>query len=154
VPRARGKKTRRDYAVFPDGYWARPVIDPQVMGDASPTPIFCAVGAALSAWEGVEEALATLLLTLSQCREAAAANAVRRIFGAIESSSGRLAAIGAAAEMYFGQFWERDEIKWRFEALIEHAVKPASYRRNDIAHGRMTSATIQDGLGSVSSWGL
>jgi hypothetical protein len=125
----------KQFQIFPDSYWSSPRIDLKRQGDPSVIAIFCAVGAALSCWEGVEESLSTLYLVLTDCREANTANAVRRSFGSIENNSTRLSVIEAAAEVYFGHAWTKASIKRSFDA-IGKAVKLASYIRNEIAHGK------------------
>jgi hypothetical protein len=119
--------------LFPDDHWNRP--EPSTKGDATPADIYVCVGHALSAWETVEEALATLCMIFSGLREDADKNAAfRRLFGSIESSGNRRNAIKAAAEVYF---WKRDDddVMWdKLDDLLENVGK-ASRRRDDIAHG-------------------
>ena len=95
-----------------------------------------AVGAALSAWERVEESIAKLALVFSRVKDAEAATAVRHIFGSIESSSVRLNVVQTLAEIHFGQFWKAPEIGKRFNQL-KAGITSASHRRNEIAHGTL-----------------
>jgi hypothetical protein len=99
-------------------------------GDVQSATVHEAVGYALSNWELMEEKLAELYLALA----GAPNDPVRRAFGSIESNSGRRKAIEAAAEAYFGRYWEDDEVRRAFRVLIK-AVEWAAKRRDDIAHG-------------------
>lgn len=83
--------------LFPKNHWSRPDIDPQRKGDPTPLELYMAVGAASSAWEQVEENLARLALVFSRVTDARSLNAVRHIFGSIESSSVRLNVLSTLA---------------------------------------------------------
>lgn len=131
---------KRQYLVFQDGFWSSPRANKKRQGDPSVDPIYHAVGAALSAWEGVEEALATLYVVLTDAKEANAANTAARCFGAIENSSARRVVMLTAAEMYFQHYWARDAVRRPVEALMETA-KLAGFIRNEIAHGKALRIT-------------
>jgi len=122
-------------AVLDEGFWTRPKPDPARRGDAEQKAIFCAVGEALSEWEGVEEKLGRLFTVLARATRGDAELIVFRAFGAIETTTGRLNALRSAAEMYFHVHWERSEITREFNRLGDAIVR-ASHRRNEIAHGK------------------
>jgi hypothetical protein len=54
---AMASKKSKSEGIFATGYWDRPPLAQQ--GDADGSRIYAAVGSALSAWEGAEEALAS-----------------------------------------------------------------------------------------------
>lgn len=122
----------KEVRLFPKGYFGR--CEPDATGDRDISTIFHAVGFALTNWEQAECALATLFYVVSNATEANALNAVRRAFGAIESSAGRRRAIRAAAEIYFSHEWTNPIVSGPFNALIR-AFDNGSARRDEIAHG-------------------
>jgi hypothetical protein len=92
-------------ALFPNDYWERPL--PSTNGDLDQTDLFAAIGQALTRWEMLEESLESLCMVFSGLADDAEnIAAFRRLFGSIESSSGRRSAIVSAAEVYF---WGRDK---------------------------------------------
>jgi hypothetical protein len=123
--------------MFPKDYWNRPPEKEQ--GEASPQPIYEAVGEVLSHWETAEEALAALFMVLTESATAKETfTAVKRAYGSIETSAGRRRATEAAAEIYLGPMWEKKSSRARelFDQVME-AAACASRRRDDIAHGRV-----------------
>src|SRR5580658_9138226 len=117
-------------ALFPNDYWERPL--PSTNGDLDQTDLFAAIGQALTRWEMLEESLESLCMVFSGLADDAEnIAAFRRLFGSIESSSGRRSAIVSAAEVYF---WGRDKDNSkmsRLNALLDN-VSRASKRRDDI----------------------
>jgi hypothetical protein len=124
--------------LFPNDFWARP--SPSMSGDPDPSVTFAAVGQALSMWELIEEQLASLCLVFSGLAEDGKLNtAYRRLFGSIESSSARRAAILEAAAVYFLRDKDGTMFK-KLDALLRQ-VSDASRRRDDIAHGIVSKLT-------------
>jgi hypothetical protein len=94
-------------------------------------------------WELIEEQLAALCLVFSGLADDGTINtAFRRLFGSIESSSARRAAIRNAAEVYFWHDSDGAMLK-RLDALLEQVSK-ASKRRDEIAHGIVTRLTANN----------
>jgi hypothetical protein len=122
-------KTER---LFPPGYWDRPFS--QAVGDKEAESIHAAVGAALSAREMAEEALASLCLLLAETTNQKALLAIKQIFGSIESSAGRRNALHRLYEVYFHPHQDEKVFKTPFKQLME-AFSDGSKRRDDIAHG-------------------
>lgn len=131
--------------IYQKGYWSRPEILPSKVGDKSEINIFLAVGMALSEWEWVEEELAKLFSVLVSDNIRGPSVSALRAFGSVESSSNRINMIKSASEVYFNpEDWERKEIKTGFEKFIG-AVRGASHRRNEIAHGHTMSIQLHRG---------
>lgn len=126
------ENTRKEVRLFPKGYFAR--AKPEAVGDQDVSAIFHAVGFALTNWEQAECALATLFYVVSNATEVNALNAIRRAFGAIESSAGRRRAIRAAAEIYFSHEWTNPLVRDPFDGLLK-AFDDGAARRDEIAHG-------------------
>ncbi|PHN53232.1 hypothetical protein AO286_26575 [Pseudomonas syringae] len=129
-----------DQSLFVPNYWKAPDLSPH--GSATQAEVFQAVGAALSAWESVESALAMLYVILCD-GETGPYKALARTFGSITSSGSRREAIKAAAEIYFGQDWETPKVKKRLVRILE-SIGEASRRRDEIAHGQAHGATINN----------
>jgi hypothetical protein len=86
-------------------------------------------------WELIEEQLETMCVLFSGLSEDAKANKpIRRLFGSIESSSGRRNALKHLAEVYFWPNDTDDKMKKKVSRLVR-ALSYASRRRDDIAHG-------------------
>lgn len=129
-----------DQSFFAPNYWKAPNLSPH--GSATQAEIFHAVGAALSAWESVESALAMLYVILCD-GETGPYKALARTFGSITSSGSRREAIKAAAEIYFGQDWETPRVKKRLIRMLE-SIGEASRRRDEIAHGQAYGITVDN----------
>lgn len=128
-------------AIFTEAYWKRPV--PREKGDASPDVTAQMVGHTLSKWELADQALSHLFIALCDCTSAASLQAIRRAYGSIESNSGRRNAVAAAAEPYFGPYWDNKFVKQSLMDII-NAVQWAAKRRDDIAHGIIWNITIDN----------
>ena len=139
-------KKPKPEGMFPVGFWERPV--PQKQGDANAELLFSAVGRALTSWETVEKALALICLTFSETSDDKSANAVRQIFGSIESSAGRRSALYKLFEVYFSKYQDDPPIKTPFNQLMD-AVSSASKLRDDIAHGIVTNLCDVDESGQA-----
>ncbi|MGF6647116.1 hypothetical protein [Paraburkholderia sp. GAS82] len=129
-----------DDPLFDKTYWNRPESSPDDRGDDTIGPIYTAVGFALSQWETAEVMLADLFLTVCECENSSSYNPVRRAFGSFESSGGRRKALEEAAAVYFGHYWG-DPLTKPFKKLLL-AFERASFRRNEIAHGRAQDVTV------------
>jgi hypothetical protein len=122
----------------PEKYWARPAS--VHYGDSEIDLLYSLVGQILSQWEEVELALANLFSVMSEADTPASSMAVNRTYGAIGFNSGRRQAVSFVAELYFGrQFWRK--AKADLNLLLKH-IEYASSRRDDVAHGRVTSVTV------------
>ncbi len=113
-------------------------------GQASFQDIYSAVGTALSAWESSVNELSELFIHLVGAKDSVSAYGINRAFGAINSTSSKFEAIGAAAEVYFAHEWKRCHIHNLF-GLFEKCLKQAEWRRNEIAHGIASSYGKSDG---------
>jgi hypothetical protein len=129
-----------DQSPFEKNYWKAPA--PAAQGSASQDDVFLAVGAALSAWESAESALATLYVIMCD-GETGTAKALARTFGAITSSASRREAIREAAEIYFGQHWSMPTVKKRLSRMLD-AIGEASRRRDEIAHGQAYGYSVNN----------
>ena len=144
--------------LFPSNFWDRPKVKARLIGDVSEAPLYLAVGAALTTWEITEEIFAHLFSIFSQAggpvTDMSSMLAVTRVFGAIENTNGRLAAFEAVAEVYFGEYWHFPEVKKPVQRLINE-IKFASWRRNDIAHGKVIRLQVhgEEGENSVRHLG-
>jgi hypothetical protein len=135
------KKQTVSEKLFPDNFFARP--DSQPQGDGTADAIYLAVGAALSNWEEMEEALASLYFALTGSDTAAAYHAIMRTYGSIESNTGRRKALESVAHVYLISHFDEDYIKKPFNDLILN-ISSGAKRRDDIAHGRVHGLTVDD----------
>jgi hypothetical protein len=88
--------------------------------------------------------MADLFIALAGCDEAASRFAVRRAYGAIETTSLRCKAVQAAAEIYFAPWWNCETVRQSVTDIM-NAVGWASHRRDDIAHGIVWLNILVDG---------
>jgi hypothetical protein len=109
-------------------FWERPPCRDK--GDRQAEKIYEAVGFTITFWEIAEQELARIYLLLLETSNLAAA----RGYGAIESNTGRRKVIEAAAQPFFGQYWDNKKVQRSFSSLIK-CVEWAAKRRDDIAHG-------------------
>lgn len=134
-------KKPKPEGLFPAGFWDRP---PQAKeGDADAAALFAAIGSALTAWEFAEEALAMLCLVFSETTDVNGFRAVRQLFGAIELSSGRRAALEQLSQVYFAPHQADPLIKKPFDRLV-NAFSSGSRLRDDIAHGKVIDLAINN----------
>jgi hypothetical protein len=118
--------------------WDKPA--PPETGDLDVRALYAAVGEALSEWERMEERLSVLfsiLIGLDRPSEAAS-----RAYGSILGFRQRREMIERAAEVYFDLHPDAD-LQKIFDDALEYAGGFAS-RRNDIAHGKVTSFFDRD----------
>lgn len=115
-------------------YWDEP--DTKDFGYKSEDTLFISIGHALTVWEQIENMLSMMFALFVE----SGSDAARRAYGAISSASGRREALGMAAQVFAGNqvsdFPMRD-----FQLLMNHVGK-ASGRRNEIAHGIVTSFSL------------
>jgi hypothetical protein len=111
-----------------EAFWRAP--EPWLAeGDASPEPIYTAVGNALNNWEMLESEMAFLFALLIESRSRAAF----RAYGRLSSATARKEALEEAALIFFGRRGTPglpSEIK-----AITALSQRASARRNEFAHG-------------------
>lgn len=128
-----------DDPIFKSATWKR-----EKSPDRSPSDqdqIFLTVGMTTSAWEGVESALAGLIIYMSDSSDLWMQQTVRRVFGSIESSSGRRNAFLNIAEVYFREYWP--ELRKDFKAMCD-GLSEAAKRRDEIVHGQVSTLFIED----------
>jgi hypothetical protein len=126
--------------IFTKEFWDRPA-PPREQGDSDGPQICMSVGHALTNWETADQALAGLILVFAEATTGTTYNVIRRVYGSIESNSGRRAAVEAAAEVYFGS----DYALARPSLMdVINAVQWASKRRDDIAHGVVQGVKIDN----------
>jgi hypothetical protein len=105
-------------------------------GDADPNLVYIAVGKAIHAWEGLEEALANLALKMSGIAESpdnlAAFGRRNRTF------TERIAALTFASTSYFVRH-HNQAIEGTFLRLIQ-SVENMAIERHRIAHGHISMA--------------
>lgn len=131
-----------DYSL-PRGYWSPPGRSRvQRSGDQTPERIYTAVGCALTQWEGVEEAVQTLLKAFAKRNSMPVTDPLLVIFGSIENSTGRLAAVRNLGQVYFHETKSPKELRDPFNRLDEH-LRNAARIRNDLAHGRVVHFSIR-----------
>jgi hypothetical protein len=103
-------------------------------GDDDPNLTYIAVGRAIHSWEGMEQALAYLFLTLSGIHDhpsnLAAYGAKHRKF------IDRLSAVKAAAEAYFMKSPDQ-QIEGTFSGLVAE-IEALAIERHRIAHGHIS----------------
>jgi hypothetical protein len=127
--------------------WDRPHPLPERGGAKSPEPVFQAVGRALSHWELVEQALAQLYIFLTTGRHKDFTDPAIRAFGSIVGVKARIAMVRAASESWFERYPDCPLSENCRLALWK--CSEWSSRRNDVAHGRVSSAPY-----NANSWML
>lgn len=125
-------------------FWKRPVFDPTAVGDDQPDAIYWQVGKALTAWERLEEDIGSLFSLLSHGGSTETLVLIKHLFGITESSSNRIGMVKTALELHFSYYWEDPRISAPFKNVLK-TMGWASYRRNEIAHGRVTSVAVHRG---------
>lgn len=118
-------------------FWAQRPRAP--CGDPAADEVYCAVGRALSEWETVETAVATLFAVVVGGHLAA-----KRAYGAIASSVGRLQALKAAGDVFLEDKDQGDRDRL---SLFLRLLESASGRRNEIAHAVVVKYAAQDAPG-------
>lgn len=110
--------------------------------EKDPNTIYLSVGKALSAWERVEQQLSYLFAYFCVGTGSGEESfPAKRAFGSVVTFRGRTDMLHAAAEAYFIPF-PNHEMNRRFFDLLNLARK-FSPRRNEIAHGYVTSVYLQ-----------
>jgi hypothetical protein len=110
---------------------------PPQSGDAAEEITFTAVGRAISAWEGLEAALALVFAGFMASGNSFPAE---RAYGAVLTFRGRAEMIEAAAQAYFFERPDAD-LEKELNGCLE-AAKGFSPRRNEIAHGVVRELSI------------
>jgi hypothetical protein len=106
-------------------------------GAATREELYLAVGAALSAWELVEEGLAEIFALFVGASVSGHDPAIRA-FGSVLTFKGRQEMVCAAKESFFLKAAVHEPLVKQFGELNEEAGGFAG-RRNEIAHGRVQS---------------
>lgn len=129
----------------PNNPWAQPpYANPPEADEAA---LFEAVGRALTSWEHLEAALATLFVRfIAYDRESLAA---RRAYGSVVSFMGRAEMLTEAASAYFS-FHPDEQLSDSFRR-VSNACRQAAARRNDIAHGSVVEVYF---VGKVPGYAL
>lgn len=117
-------------------YWKRPLSKDK--GDDNADAVYLSVGKALSAWEQIDTMLAKMFGLFVESDSQAA----ERAYGAIASNSGRMEALRQATGIFASKQREKFHLP-DFNLIIKH-VCDASGRRNEIAHGIVTSIKIDN----------
>jgi len=115
------------------GPWDSPSFDTSQVSSKD-DDLYIVVGEAINAWEYAESAFAHLFSELVE----ADSEASSRVYGGIQSSTGRVEAIRNAAEVYFHEHSNMLGYKTILSQLTNH-INKASSRRNDIVHGRLSN---------------
>lgn len=126
-----------DYDLFPKGQWDAPQWSGSKKGDPTPNAIYLEVGQALSTWERLETVIADMFLVMTRPGDTYNDAAMRRTFGSVENTIGRLKIITELAKIHFSPYYEEGEIKWQFDAYVS-SIRISAQRRNEIAHGIAT----------------
>ncbi|HML06546.1 MAG TPA: hypothetical protein VK430_00255 [Xanthobacteraceae bacterium] len=112
--------------------------------DKDPEELFAAVGGALSSWQYVEDAIASLfeaivsdgdMLILSFAKSMSPA---KRAYGSIVSFDARAEMVEAAADAFF-HVHHHPRLHKRMRSIMQ-ACRGWSARRNEIAHGKIGGA--------------
>ena len=126
--------------------WDRPPNSniPNRNGDRTATPICTALGRALSAWEGVEATMANLLGVFLACEAEDVAEQNLFRYGETFKIKDRAAIIRKTTDRYFKtQRNPKHGIVNRLNSLLDQYIG-WSQRRNELAHGRVTSMRAPD----------
>ena len=121
---------------------------PNRMGDRNAEPLFCALGKAVSAWEGVQAATSSLYFAMRIGNADSEADPGFQAFGGLNQVHKRRKELEERSRLFLEQHFHRNaETTARFEAELKDVL--AAYigwaeRRNDIAHGYVTEAQTPD----------
>ncbi len=100
-------------------------------GETSTTPIYAAVGKALSEWENMESGLTRLFQLLCESPSFAAA----RAYGTLESSYAKAGMLRAATDVFFASRNAINSKEYKETKTLIAAYEKAQKFRNNIAHG-------------------
>ncbi len=139
------KKPKKEKTPKPSKPWDDPPT--KANGDDSPVPLFQAVGYALTCWERLDEALASLFNELVQSRQGEALAA----YGIVSSSASRSSMILVAIAYLFPS---GTPLRNQIESTLSEIGHLAG-KRNNIAHGVVSSvhATMTHPGGQKKSTG-
>jgi len=116
---------------------------PNRPGDREDTPIYTALGKAVSAWEGVNAAIASLFHSL----HAGAEQEVEAFGGVLKVHERAKALRSLAANFFDADFGERRDEAARLKKSMQNvtgAYCEWAARRNELAHGHVTEARSPD----------
>lgn len=116
--------------------WIAP--GPGLRGDPFPTPIYTAVGRALTIWESAEDILASVYGRLVSDKYS------KYDFGLKTSHDTRSKMIKKASDAFFGYEGVDQSIRSGLSLAIDH-FSHASKRRNDFAHWVVQCTTTEEG---------
>lgn len=108
---------------------------PPHKGDEKKETLFAAVGSALSAWESIEIRLSNIFSTLVSPRSESLP--AQRAYGSVLTFRGRSEMISAAADAAF--FLTPDDTLHHDLSKLLDQIGRFAARRNEIAHGRVTT---------------
>jgi hypothetical protein len=117
-------------------------------GDDSPSPVYTAVGAALSAWELLQEELAYLFAKLVKTDENNVA--LHRAFGTMDNALPKVKMMMAAADAHLAG---KDELLREVKAVLNN-IQNFNHRRNDIAHGFVFPKRVPEDRGFCLTHGM
>src|ERR1700730_9509767 len=123
-------------------------------GDRDPKELFAAIGEALTEWENVEAALASLFAVFVSARKNASFwSPAIQAYGSIASFKSRCDMIRIAADAYFSTRKNIADRKKHFKELLDLAGN-YSARRNEIAHGKVSEVFWYDERKRAKSHGF
>lgn len=130
--------------------WERPIgsLVPNRMGDQNAEPLFCALGKAVSAWEGVQTATSGLYFAMRIGNAESEGDPGFQAFGGLNQVHKRRQELEERSRLFLEQHVHHSvETVGRFETELKGVL--AAYigwaeRRNDIAHGYVTEAQRPD----------
>jgi hypothetical protein len=122
--------------------------------DRDPKELFAAIGEALTEWENVEAALASLFAVFVSARKNASFwSPAIQAYGSIASFKSRCDMIRIAADAYFSTRKSITDTKKHFKELLDLAGN-YSARRNEIAHGKVSEVFWYDKRKRAKSHGF
>ena len=134
---------------FSEAYWNAPKRDSEE-GEKTGEPLYVRVGMALSAWERLEDELGFLFARFMEAPYPLA----ERVYGSFVGKGTKIPALEAASESAFALKRVTQEDKMEWKTLLKH-YGMGMVRRNEIAHGVVSSVSIGGGgKPSISGWYL
>ena len=139
-----------------ESFWKRPAFRPSEVGDPLAEHLYMSVEVGLSAWEDLEDVLSSFFQSvwIDRNRPTSPITSLfsHQVFGSVESSTARLNLLQLVVSLYFENNWEYELVRRPFLRFFK-VVSHASHRRNEIAHGRVSGASIQQKDGSFKNSG-
>jgi hypothetical protein len=147
--------SRSGFLAMPNPWDVPPISKIPTDYDIEEQALYKAVGSALSSWQYVEDAIASIFKALvsdglPEHTYEPSRSPAERAYGSVISFEARATMVAEAAEAFFYKNPHPDYEKQLREIL--KACRGWSARRNDIAHGKIAGSPLNYFVGKPSDW--